>query len=170
MPMSSHPGRHSYSTVLSALHKTELIQLSLEFKLPTNGPVITLKNCLKCYLNFHCKMLMNSHNPYLQKSTFYQLFSSNRTWPITILASSAPTQCPPYISLKAPLHIHHPPQLQDEVLVQGLYCSELHYYSEACQPFYTEKVTSSIGILAQLSEHWVFHYAVHIISSDFYLY
>ena len=76
----------------------------------------------------------------------------------------------PYISLKTPLHICHPLQLQHEVLVWGLYCSELHYYSKACQPFYTKKVMSSIGISAQLSEHWVFHYAVLIISLDFYLY
>ena len=82
--------------------------------------------------------------------------------------TSTPTQCPPYISLKTPLHIHHPPQLRHEVLVQGVYCSKPHYYPEACQPFHTKKVTSSIGILAQLSKHWVFHYAVHIISSDFY--
>ena len=40
----------------------------------------------------------------------------------------------------------------------------------ACQPVHTKKVTSSIGILAQLSKHWVFHYAAHIISLDFYLY
>ena len=45
------------------------------------------------------------------------------------------------------LQIRHPPQLRHEVLVQGL----LHYYSE-------------------LSEHWVFHCTVCIVSSDFYLY
>ena len=84
--------------------------------------------------------------------------------------SSAPTQFPPYISLKAPLCICYPPQLWDKVLLQGLYYSKLHYYSDACQTFYTEKVMSSIGISAQFSEYQVFHYTVLIISSDFYLY
>ena len=65
--------------------------------------------------------------------------------------TSAPTQCQPYKSLKTPLQIHHPLQLWHEVLVQGLYYSKLHYYSK-------------------LSEHQVFHYAMHIISLDFYLY
>ena len=58
--------------------------------------------------------VMRSHNPYPQKSTFYQLFLPNGTWSITIPMTSAPTQCLPYISLKTPLHIHHPPQLQHE--------------------------------------------------------
>ena len=95
--------------------------------------------------------LMRSHNPYPWKLTFYWLFLPNGTWSVTILMTSTPTWCLPYISLKTPLHICHPPQLWCEVLVWGLYCSKLHYYSE-------------------LSEHWVFHCAVHIISSDFYLY
>ena len=113
---------------------------------------------------------MRSHNPYPWNPTFYQLFSLNGTWPITVPASSAPIQCPPYISLKAPLHIHHLLQLWDEVLVRGLHCSKLHYYIKACQPFYTEKVMSSIGLLAQLFEHWVFHYAMCYIFALLYFY
>ena len=100
-------------------------------------------------LSFPClsKLLMRSHNPYPQKSTFYRLFLPN----VTIPTPSAPTQCLSYISPQTPLHICHPLQLQDKVLVRGLYYSEPHYYSK-------------------LSEHRVFHCTVHIISSDFYLY
>ena len=103
------------------------------------------------HVRLHGSSLMRSHNTYPQKSTSYWLFLSNGTWSVTILMTSAPTQCLPYISLKTPLYIHHPLQLWDEVLVWGLYYSEPYYYSE-------------------LSEHQVFHCTVCIISSDFYLY
>ena len=75
---------------------------------------------------------MRPHNPYPWKSTFYWLFLPI----VTILMPSMPTQCLSHISPQTLLHICHPPQLQDKVLVQGFYYSEPHYYSE-------------------LSEHWV---------------
>jgi hypothetical protein len=57
--MSTTPpiNRRLNSSVLSALCKMELIQLSLEFKLLMDGSVINLRNHLKCYLNFNCDML-----------------------------------------------------------------------------------------------------------------
>ena len=110
------------------------------------GPCLIYKNSICKYtinlellLFFSLIALMRSHNPYPWKLTFYQLFLSNGTWPITIPASSAPTQFPPYISLKAPLCICHPLQLWDEVLVQGLYYPELHYYSNVYQMFWTRE-------------------------------
>ena len=56
-----HPTRHSYLTVLSALRKADLIQLSLELRLPTDGSIINLRNHLRCYLNFNYGML--AQNP-----------------------------------------------------------------------------------------------------------
>jgi hypothetical protein len=60
MSASHSASKQPYSMVLSALCKTELIQLSLEFKLPTDGSVIDLRNCLKCYLNFNRDTLPES--------------------------------------------------------------------------------------------------------------
>jgi hypothetical protein len=71
--MSTTPpiSRHPYSSVLSALCKMELIWLFLEFKLPMDGSVIDLRNCLKCYLNFNCDTLY-------QNLRFNALFSRHR--------------------------------------------------------------------------------------------
>ena len=46
-----------YNTLLSALRKTDLLRLCTEFHLPVNGPVATLKNRLKDYLNLHSATL-----------------------------------------------------------------------------------------------------------------
>ena len=131
------------------------LNLMMAYHPGTDGATEQVNQEIKAYLSIYCSahptewknLLMRSHNPYPWKSTFYQLFPLN----VTILTPSAPTQCPSYISPQTPLHICHPPQLRDKVLVQDLYYSEPHYHSK-------------------LSEHWVFHCAVHIISLDFYLY
>jgi hypothetical protein len=53
--------RTPYTKTLSALLKTDLIRLSTEFRLPTDGPVVTLRNRLRAYLNYHSAAL--THNP-----------------------------------------------------------------------------------------------------------
>ena len=60
-PLPAHPNRPHYSKVLSALLKTDLIRLSTEFRLPTDGSVVTLRNRLRVYLNHHRNIL--SRNP-----------------------------------------------------------------------------------------------------------
>jgi hypothetical protein len=42
-----------YSQVLSALRKNDLMRLCVEFGLPVDGPVVTLRHRLKDYLNLH---------------------------------------------------------------------------------------------------------------------
>ena len=46
-----------YTKTLSALRKTELVRLSNEFRLPTEGSVVVLRNRLKTYLNAHNEAL-----------------------------------------------------------------------------------------------------------------
>jgi hypothetical protein len=45
--------RPPYTKVLSALRKTELVRLCIEFRLSIDGSVVTLRNRLKDYLNLH---------------------------------------------------------------------------------------------------------------------
>ena len=52
-PRQLLPNRTPYTKTLSALLKTDLIRLSTEFRLPTDGPVVTLRNRLRAYLNYH---------------------------------------------------------------------------------------------------------------------
>jgi hypothetical protein len=47
------PQELPYSQTLSALRKADLIRLSVEFKLAVDGPVTTLRNRLRVYLNSH---------------------------------------------------------------------------------------------------------------------
>ena len=51
------PGAAPYTKTLSALCKTELVRLSREFRLPTEGSVVVLRNRLKVYLNAHNEVL-----------------------------------------------------------------------------------------------------------------
>ena len=46
-----------YTKTLSALRKTELVRLSREFRLPSEGSVLALRNRLKVYLNTHNEVL-----------------------------------------------------------------------------------------------------------------
>ena len=48
-----HPNRTTYTKVLSALLKPELVRLCGEFRLPTEGAVVILRKRLKDYLNLH---------------------------------------------------------------------------------------------------------------------
>ena len=52
--------RLPYSRTLSALRKTELVQLSVDFKLPTDGNVLTLRNRIRVYMNYHRDVLINN--------------------------------------------------------------------------------------------------------------
>jgi hypothetical protein len=49
MPAQQPP----YTQTLSLLRKIDLIRLSLEFKLPTDGSVVNLRDRLRVYLNAH---------------------------------------------------------------------------------------------------------------------
>jgi hypothetical protein len=60
-PRRPFPNRTPYTKTLSALLKTDLIRLSTEFRLPTDGPVVTLRNRLRAYINYHNATL--SQNP-----------------------------------------------------------------------------------------------------------
>ena len=52
--MRSPPAnRQPYTAVLSALRKIDLLRLSIEFRLSTEGPVTVLRNRLKDHLNNH---------------------------------------------------------------------------------------------------------------------
>ena len=134
--------------VYPACAPMELLQLNASTLSDPNSLCIPLTSP---HISNNSVPLMRFHNPYPRKSTSYWLFPSNGTWSVTIPMTSTPTQCPPYISLKTPLHICHPLQLRDKVSVQGLYYSKPHYYSK-------------------LSKHQVFYCTVHIISLDFHLY
>ena len=46
-----------YTKTLSALRKNELVRLSNEFRLPTEGSVLVLRNRLRVYLNAHNEVL-----------------------------------------------------------------------------------------------------------------
>ena len=59
-PQHPPPSRTTYSRTLSALCKTELVQLSVKFKLPTNSNVLVLRNQLRVYMNYHWDVLMNN--------------------------------------------------------------------------------------------------------------
>ena len=59
-PQQPPINRPTYSRTLSTLHKTELIQLSVDFKLPTDGNVVTLRNRLRVYMNYHQDALINN--------------------------------------------------------------------------------------------------------------
>ena len=51
------PGAAPYTKTLSALRKNELVRLSNEFRLPTEGSVFVLRNRLRVYLNAHNEVL-----------------------------------------------------------------------------------------------------------------
>ena len=51
------PVAAAYTKTLSALRKNELVRLSREFRLPTEGSVLVLRNRLKVYLNTHNEVL-----------------------------------------------------------------------------------------------------------------
>ena len=51
--MPRQPNRTPYTRTLSALRKTDLVSLSLEFRLSPDGSVTALRNRLKTYLNTH---------------------------------------------------------------------------------------------------------------------
>ena len=55
------PDNIPYTTTLSLLRKIDLMRLSLEFRLSTEGSVVVLRNRLKAYLNAHRDTLY--HNP-----------------------------------------------------------------------------------------------------------
>lgn len=48
-----HVIRAPYNQLLTALRKIDLLRLSLEFRLSTEGSVVTLRNRLRDYLNLH---------------------------------------------------------------------------------------------------------------------
>jgi hypothetical protein len=58
-----------YTQTLSLLRKIDLIQLSLEFKLPTDGSVVNLRDRLRVYLNAHRDTLFRNprYNPLFPK-------------------------------------------------------------------------------------------------------
>ena len=62
---SSHANMPPYTQVLSALRKNDLIRLCDEFRLPTEGSVVNLRNRLKDYLNLHRNTLFRNprYNP-----------------------------------------------------------------------------------------------------------
>jgi hypothetical protein len=94
MSFLPRPSRRPYSMVLSALYKMELIHLSLEFRLPTDGSVVTLWNHLRCYLNFNQNMLV-------QNPEFSALFPRHRQanhFPSPPLSSNTLRLFPPTIS------------------------------------------------------------------------
>lgn len=47
------PQELPYAQTLSALRKNDLLRLTVEFRLPVEGSVVTLRNQLKKYLNSH---------------------------------------------------------------------------------------------------------------------
>jgi hypothetical protein len=49
--------RTPYTQVLSALRKTDLVRLCVEFRLPPDGSVVALRHRLKDYLNLHREAL-----------------------------------------------------------------------------------------------------------------
>jgi hypothetical protein len=49
-----------YTQTLSMLRKIDLMRLSLEFRLPTDGSVVTLRNRLRVYLNAHSETLFRN--------------------------------------------------------------------------------------------------------------
>ena len=53
----AQPDGAPYRKVLSALLKPDLLHLCGDFRLPTEGSVVTLRNRLKDYLNLHCNTL-----------------------------------------------------------------------------------------------------------------
>jgi hypothetical protein len=58
-----------YTQTLSLLRKIDLIRLSLEFKLPTDGSVVNLRDRLRVYLNAHREALLRNprYNPLFPK-------------------------------------------------------------------------------------------------------
>ena len=79
--------RTTYSRTLSALRKTELVQLSVEFKLPTDGNVVTLRNRLRAYMNYHHDTLVNNLR-------YKALFPKPREPNIHMRNSGLPSQTP----------------------------------------------------------------------------
>jgi hypothetical protein len=56
LPQSQQP----YTQMLSLLRKIDLMRLSLEFKLPTDGSVVNLRDRLRVYLNAHREALFRN--------------------------------------------------------------------------------------------------------------
>jgi len=74
-----------YTSTLSFLRKIDLIRLSLEFRLPTDGTVVNLRDRLRVYLN--------SHSETLYKNPRYRpLYPQHRrvTQPVVSQAQRAP--------------------------------------------------------------------------------
>ena len=92
-------GRVNTSLLLNLWNSLNILKLDLK-----------VKACLS-------NSLMRSHNPYPWKSTFYQLFLPNGTWSVTILMTSAPTQCQPYIHITQDPTTHPSPTA---TLTQGI--------------------------------------------------
>ena len=84
-PQQPPVNRPTYSRTLSALRKSELVQLSVKFKLPTDGNVVFLRNRLRVYMNYHRDVLMN--NP-----RYRALFPRARDPNIPIRRSELPPQ------------------------------------------------------------------------------
>ena len=125
MSMSPCLTRQLYSTVLSALHKTDLIQLSSEFRLPTDGSIINLRNHLRCYLNFNCRML--AQNP-----RYATLFPKHRctNQPLASrLSSNTLCMSPPALSFHTMIHPQHHHSLLGTALRMAISLIILHSHS-----------------------------------------
>ena len=62
--MNAQTAQRPYTTMLSLLRKINLIRLSIELKLPTEGNIMVLKDRLRVYLNAHSETLYK--NPRFQ--------------------------------------------------------------------------------------------------------
>jgi hypothetical protein len=138
-----------YTKLLSALRKTELVRLCLEFRLNADGSVLNLRNRLKDYLNLHRDTLyrdprytglfprhrrLNQPPPILTNSS--RTISSNPPSPSTPPASPGLSYAPssPALSFASwngieeqphvpPIHVHPP---VDHPPAQPHYLQEMH--------------------------------------------
>ena len=108
-PQPPQGDRRPFTMVLSALRKTELNRLCLEFRLPTDGSVVALRSRLKGYLNFNHDMLFR--NP-----RYKALFPKHRRPPQPLPPPHPPFQnlpahpSPPALSYRSsPTHSHYAP-------------------------------------------------------------
>src|SRR5271156_6370945 len=95
-PLADSP---PYETVLSALRKTDLIRVSLEFKLPTDGPVTMLRGRLRYYLNFHRDRVFRNPRycalyPRIRQPNFQRRRSPSSTLPTFTPPFRSPARTP----------------------------------------------------------------------------
>ena len=88
--MPRQPNRRSYTKVLSALRKQELVRLCTEFDMPSEGSIPTLRDCLKIHIN-------QNRNLFYQNPRYRALYATCRRHAPSPAAPCSPSLTVSYV-------------------------------------------------------------------------